>query len=141
MTTSTTRAANHARALTAEPRLAPIDTLVRALTRLAPTRRARRTMCASCVWVRIVKPLTVPLVGWERGYPPRPPLDLDAPRTGLLYVNVAELLDNAPGRPPADTPIEEWLRTTEAYDAVTGTWLQLLDAADPGNGHGIGTCA
>lgn len=104
MTTATT-ADQFERALTAEPTLRAIDRLVDTLCALV---RPTDILCYGCVWEQIVKPLTVPLVGWCR-----------------------------PGRATTDT--EKWMRTSEAFDVVTDKWIDRLEKADPGNGHGLGT--
>jgi hypothetical protein len=57
----------YTRALDAEPRLQPIVAMVDALCALAgPDTR----ICSACAWEHIVKPLCMPLIGWERGRHP-----------------------------------------------------------------------
>lgn len=118
-------------ALAAEPRLQAIERLVDALCALV---RPADTMCFGCVWESIIKPLTVPLVGWERGYPPEQAHD---PGTKPLYADIASILDRPDDRPDSETETEAWLRTAEAWDAVTDRWLSRLEKADPGNGCGV----
>jgi hypothetical protein len=92
-------------------------------------------MCYGCVWESIVKPLVLPLVGWERGYPPRAARDPDPDRS-LKVISGADLLadyeQRQKTRVPATTDTERWLRTPEAHDAVTDTLLERLERADPG---------
>jgi hypothetical protein len=143
------------RAVQAEPQLRPIVRLVEALVDL---RRPSDRLCAGCVWETIVKPLVSPLVGWGRGYPPEQAKDRDSwqprrlrvtraseirPRSRHVdltpyLVDARQLLDEDDDQLPATSETERWLRTSEAYDAVTGRLLAKLDQADPGNGHGIG---
>ncbi len=71
----------------------------RMVTALCAEIRAGR-LCDRCAWSGIVKPLVSPPIGHERGYP------------------TAEARDT-----------ERWLRTPEAWDAVTSVWLERLQAA------------
>lgn len=141
---ATTTATNdgYRRALDADGGLRALDAAVRIIAARKPKTGPQ---CAGCVWEMVVKPLVSPLVGWERGRAPeqavdpgerrswRPvPLTLGTvvPRSGLGELS----------REPSESPtsdIEQWLRTSAAYDAVTNVWLDLLDAADPGRGHGF----
>lgn len=125
------------RALTAEPRLRAIATTVDALAQLA---RPGDTLCAGCVWDSIVKPLTNPLIGWERGYPADTAKD-PSPDGGWRLVTGAELMADyeraQKQRTPATTDTEKWMRTSAAWDAFNDEMLRRLNAADPGNGHGI----
>lgn len=129
------------RAIAAEPRLRTVVTLVDALIELT---RPDDTLCGSCVWEDIVKPLVSPLIGWERGYPPAVAKDKPAvtedPDTwplvsGADWLAESEAADKQ--RIPATTDTEKWLRTTEAWDAFTRILIDRLETADPGNGHGI----
>lgn len=135
--TNTTETA-YKRALAAEPRLNAIVTTVSALCELA---RADDTMCAGCIWDSIVKPLTTPLIGWSRGYPPKEAADPDPNDHGWRLISgadwFAEFEETAKHRTPATTDTEQWLRTSEAWDAFTSELLHRLNEADPGNGHGI----
>lgn len=96
--------------------------------------------CSGCMWARIVKPLALPLLGWERGYPPMESPDRTAGLRGGL-VNISELMvrmdERAARRTPATSDTERWLRSQEAWDAVVGEWIDRLHAADPAAGHGI----
>lgn len=125
--------AGYRRALVAEPRLRAVVALVDALcTLVRPTDR----LCSGCVWETIVKPLTTPWIGWERGYVPEQAQD--APR-GWSPVCLADLLAEQDERATtATTATERWLRTSEAWEAFTDVLLSRLDAADTGNGHGCG---
>lgn len=128
------------RACVADRGIRALDAAVTALC--ATARTLPGATCAGCVWDRIIKPLATPLVGWERGHPP---LSASDPTTGLAPVNVAELLVKMDARRerrmPATSEAERWLRTQEAWDAVTGAWLERLRAADPAEGHGIACLA
>lgn len=127
-----TTSAGYRRALAAEPCLRAVVATVDALCDFV---RRGDTMCAGCVWERIVKPLTSPWIGWERGYPAE---QADDPAERPLYRVVrASDLERRERRLPAETETEAWLRTSEAYDAFTDELLRRLDAADPGTGHGI----
>jgi hypothetical protein len=136
-TDQTTISPDYQRALAAEPRLRPVEALVDALCTL---RRPTDRLCAGCVWEQIVKPLVSPYLGWGRAYAPRPARDPDPTATGerLLKVRTGLMAEMEERRLPATTDTERWLRTSEAYDAVTDVLLARLDAADPANGHGIG---
>ncbi|WMM73009.1 hypothetical protein RCF27_01245 [Rhodococcus pyridinivorans] len=107
------------------------------VTALCELTRPEDTMCVGCAWDNIIKPLATPLIGWGRGYPPKQAKDRDHNAPRYRYVNIAEVLEEQEGRPPAESDTERWLRTSEAWDAVTEYWLARLDTADPGNGHGI----
>jgi hypothetical protein len=126
---------NYRRALDAEPRLQPIERIVDVLCSIV---RPNDQMCAGCVWELIVKPLTSNLVGWGRGYPTKQAKDPtpDAPPFEVLAAS--DILKRTKSRPTPESETEAWMRTTEAWDAVTNTWLTKLDKADPANGHGIG---
>ncbi len=132
-TTRTTKSAAFERALAAEPALVHLDAMVTAFEKLAPSKRSGIPMCYACLWDAILKPLTAPLLGWERGYPLVQATDEPRP----VYVNFAEMLTAAPPA-QATTATEEWLRSSQAWDAVTGVWLRRLEAVDPAKGHGIG---
>lgn len=126
-----------ARAIDAEPDLAAVDAVVDTLcARVRPEDR----LCAGCAWENIVKPLASPLIGWERGVPRPDALDADANLADQLRARMTTgdkfIFGNRPPEPTTDT--ERWLRSSEAWDAVTKVWLARLDAADPGNDHGTG---
>lgn len=124
------------RALAADPKLRALDLAVRTMASLV---RPGDMMCPGCVWEHIVKPLAVPLIGWERGLPIESAKD---PGDSWEVVNLADALDALDEarerRTPADTETERWLRTDQAYDVVTDTWLRLIEAAGQADGHGIG---
>lgn len=125
------------RALAAEPQLQAVEATVDALSAFV---RRSDTMCAGCVWEAIVKPLASPWVGWARGFLPHPAKDPDpTPGASWRFVNLAEWIEQQPKRVRSDasTDTERWLRTSDAFDAVTDVWLARLDAADPAHGHGI----
>ena len=129
----TQTATSYQRALNADPGLRAIDDVVDALCAVV---RPSDTLCAGCVWEAIIKPLARPLVGWERGYPPDQAED---PETSLALriTSAAELTAQVANRVPAATDTERWMRTSEAYDAVTDAWFHRLHMADPGHGHGM----
>lgn len=126
--TKTTTTFTRADALTAVPALAAIDRLVAALVAGAPT---DQPFCASCVWEDILKPLATPALGWGRGYA------ADPATTGSNWLSRADLIAVAGDEPsPATSDLERWLRTPDAWAAVTGSWLAGLHEVDPGLGHG-----
>lgn len=107
-------------ALRAEPALAAVDCAVRALVALAtPERR----VCSECLWYRVIKPLASPWIGWERGCIPRNADDFDQ---GFRIYSAAELLTE-PESTPAETEAETWLRSSQAFDLVTGEWLRIAE--------------
>ena len=113
----------YSRALKAEPKLPPIETLVETLCATAPSKRSGKPMCSACVWSGIVKPLVIRLVGHNRAWP----LTLrekDDYQTGLVFTRASDI--KLHGAPSAETEIEKWLRTSEAWDAVVRTWLARL---------------
>jgi hypothetical protein len=121
--------------LTAEPQLKAIDRMVRTQILFI---RNQDEFCAGCYWTHILKPLVRPLVGWERGYPPKQAKEKSAGLpVGLTLTSAREYLSNWPERPPAANGNEEFLRTSHAFDIVTDAWLKLLNDADPANGHGF----
>lgn len=124
-----------ARAVAADPRLRALDALVDALCTLV---RSGDVMCSGCVWEEIVKPLASDAIGWERGY--RPEHADDAPRTlASRMMTFSQLQASVDARKPqpATSETEKWLRTSDAWDAVTDMWIRRLQVADPANGHGI----
>lgn len=131
--TTATRAELFAFALAVEPQLQAVDRMVRAFVALAP---ADKTMCAACIWSDILKPAAWPWIGWGRVEIPQNAAEPEPVRSWTL----SEFLDlpDVP-RTPAGTEVEKWLRTEQAWNLVTDVWLELLDNADPGNGHGVGT--
>jgi hypothetical protein len=123
------------RALAAEPQLRTINRVVNTLVALAPTSSSGRPFCHGCAWVFIVKPLAAPWIGWERGYPADQATDPDPDGPAWSVVRASGITIPPKSEPTSDT--EKWLRTSEAWDAVTDTWIGRLVAADPGNGHGL----
>jgi hypothetical protein len=130
ITTETTSAFD--RALAAEPQLQTIDNMVRALVALAPK---GEPFCTGCIWEMILKPLVLPWVGDCRGDLPDQAKDPD-PEAPFKFFTLAELWAQADRRPKPETETERWMRTSEAYDAVTDRWLAQLDNVDPALGHG-----
>jgi hypothetical protein len=106
-THTTTREQNYRRALDACPDIRALDNMVRLIAELGPP-RPKRSMCYACIWDSALKPLANLVVGWERG-------------RGV----------------ESHTETEEWLCDMEAFDAVTETWLKLLEDVDPALGHGF----
>ncbi|MCX4972181.1 hypothetical protein [Streptomyces sp. NBC_00620] len=136
MNTPTTRQTDYQRALHAEPRLQAIASIVDVLIELV---RPNDNMCGSCIWEGIIKPLTTPLIGWERGYPPREAHDPGNAEWRLISGSdwAKEFETAEKTRTTATTDTEKWLRTPEAWDAFCGELIRRLNDADPGNGHGI----
>jgi hypothetical protein len=92
------------RALAAEPQLRAIAGMVEAVTASAAY---NQSFCDGCFWERTLKGHVVPLIGWERGYRSRQAKHPD-PET------------------------EQWLQSSEAWEAVTERWLQQLSRAARG---------
>lgn len=136
MSITITHQTDYDRALNAEPRLRAIAATADALLELV---RPTDTMCGGCVWDGIVKPLVTPLIGWERGYPPKPAPDPGESTWRLISGSdwAAEFEEVEKTRVPATTDTEKWLRTSDAWDAFCGELIRRLNDADPGNGHGI----
>jgi hypothetical protein len=98
VTTKAEAEQSYNRALAAEPRLRAIADMVKAVTASAAY---DRSFCDGCFWERTLKGKALPLVGWERGHRSRQAKHPD-PET------------------------ERWLRSREAWEAVTERWLQQL---------------
>jgi hypothetical protein len=94
----------YSRALAAEPHLRAIAELVEAVTVSAAD---DRSFCDGCFWECTLKGQVLPLVGWERGSSSR-----------------------QAGHPDPET--ERWLRSPEAWEAVTERWLEQLSRAARG---------
>lgn len=111
------------RALNACEQLVTLDKLVYTLCISLSPSGAR---CAGCIWEQIVKPLSSHFVGWGRG-------DNPIIRDGSEGIR---RLEDVPAKPRETglTETEMWLRSSEAYDAVTDVWLARLESADPGMG-------
>lgn len=128
------------RACAVDRRIRALDQAVTGLC--AAAELADGPACAACVWERVVKPLALPLVGWERGLPPLAVKDPRPPGAPLHVMGIGALLEEMDEqksrRTPASSETERWLRSQEAWDAVTGAWLARLHEADPAAGHGIG---
>lgn len=88
-----------------------------------------------------MKPLTIPFIGNMRGIgtepspnPTQPDLN-QAERIEHLVASMTDLSEHAAGlekyRLPATTATEEWMRTSEAWDAVTTVWIHKMQEADP----------
>lgn len=118
-------------AMEAEPRLKAIESVVRMLlVHSWPPDRA---------WSLVVRPLAEPFVGRLRGIGisgaenPLPPDLSESERRQIRK----KILDNLDGetellitcRVPALTVTEEWLRTSDAWDAVTSVWRSSLQEA------------
>lgn len=123
----------YARALNSEPKLRNLERVIRALAALNPM--------PGTVYDAVIYPLASPLVGWRRGqhFHAHNPEDMPTPiskstegeRTVALYSLADYPTPIATVSQPATTE-EAWLRTREAFDAVTNVWLDhLTDAEDP----------
>jgi hypothetical protein len=137
VTTPAVGISSYRRALVAEPRLVAISRMVDVLCSFV---RPDDVLCAGCAWELIIKPLILPLVGWERGLLLESAED-PSPKSTSGWISGSSLIDAADlqesSRTPASTRTEHWLRTSDAYDAVVGELVHRLDTADPGNGHGL----
>ena len=107
------------RALDAEPVLRAMACAVDTICTLV---RKGDALCAGCVCEAIIKPLVHPWVGWGRGYPAEQAKDVPRFCASLAEL-VAEIDVDDRDRSPATTETERWLRTSEAFDAVTDEWL------------------
>jgi hypothetical protein len=107
-TTETECEALFRRALAADYRLQAVDRMVRALVALAPTRRSGIPMCVGCVWDLILKPAVVPILGWERGYPPKDAKDPDPDKTTWESIDLTEWLGKIDSKPEPASATEEW---------------------------------
>lgn len=105
------------RAIDADRRLRALAQLVEIIGGTHPEDRGGY-LCRRCVWHSTILPLLVPLVGLERGINPQA-----AGRQKTLDEALASLQD----RPPARHDLEAWLRTQDAYNAVTARLRELLD--------------
>jgi hypothetical protein len=141
------------RALAAEPRLRAVENMVRAQVLFI---RPGDTFCHGCYWERVLKPLVTPLVGWGRGEPHEDAADPHPSGKRVMHVtgggeSGVEERDNyvvvttswhdafaqMDAEPEPTTATERWLRSTEAWDVVTDYFLEIVQAADPANGHGF----
>lgn len=93
-------------------------------------------------WSNLVKPLITPHLGVMRGYgvenasnPSRPDLTSEEMQAHLLaYLGNQENMATTAERMkkyrlPATNGTEEWLRTSEAWDAVTQVWIRKMQDA------------
>jgi len=83
--------------------------LERLVAALGSLVRPEDRLCYGCAWDMIVKPLLSPLVGWGR--------------------------ERLSWTCPED---EEWMRSSDAYNAVMHILVRKLYVIDPANGCGIG---
>ncbi len=120
------------RAVAADHQIRALDRTIRLIAALAPSPDSGIEMCHGCLWSGIVKPLAQLLLGPDRGIVDEAEDNAHIGR----FVDIAAFL-NEPDRPPASTETERWLRSDEAYHALTNEWLRLLHAADPANGCGL----
>lgn len=138
MTTTTnrsTREQNYRRAMEASPDIQALETMVRLIASLGPP-KGDEPMCYACLWESGLKPLATLVVGWERGRGVESAIDPDTPWQDRV-VSLSDVdLDTGP-REKATFETETWLRGQEAFDAVIGVWLKLLEDVDPACGHGL----
>lgn len=124
-------------ALEAEPALVAIEAVVALI--------CAKGLRAQKAWVSIVKPLTRPFLGTMRGIgaeaasnPTRPDLSADE-RLEHMFDDVVDLGEHIKHleryRLPASTATEEWMRTREAWDAVTRVWIERMQAAAAAHGN------
>jgi hypothetical protein len=119
-------------ALETEPALMAIETVVDLI--------CEKGLPSQRVWSSVIKPLTLPFIGTMRGIgidsaknPTRPDLTQDQLVDHVLgsIENLSEKFKRLEKyRLPATTATEEWMRTSEAWDAVTRVWFQKIDEAD-----------
>lgn len=120
-------------ALEAEPALVAVEAVVDLICdRGLPSQKA---------WSSVVKPLALPFIGTMRGIgadgarnPKRPDLN-PKERMEHLLGSMTDLTEHAERlekyRLPATTATEEWMRSSEAWDAVTKVWIRKMQEADP----------
>ena len=108
---------DYRRALAAEPDLRAVEKVVHALADL--------NVMPGTVYDAIIKPLADPLIGRNRGthHHAHNPEDLPSPSSIVRASDFPSPI--ASGSKPA-TDEEKWLRTREAFDAVTDVWLDYL---------------
>lgn len=120
-------------ALEAEPALVAIEAVVDLI--------CDRGLPSQMAWSSIVKTLTIPYIGNMRGIgadgatnPKRPDLN-QAERMEHLLGSMTDLSEHVASlekyRLPATSATEEWMRTSEAWDAVTKVWIRKMQEADP----------
>lgn len=119
-------------AMNRSPEIRDLHTLVGLLVALAPSPESGQPYCSACLWEFIVKPQASLVLGWGRGYPAE---DANEPKDWWRPVDLSQPGDDR--RTPAANPTEAWLRSSEAWDLLTNWWMAQLEAADPGNGHGM----
>ena len=94
------------------------------------------TFCYACYWDGVLKRLLFPLVGHGRQFMPDQAADPD-PNAAPSY-EIVRLADfELPKVLAAETDTERWMRTSEAWNAVSDYLLAIVYVADPGNGHGF----
>lgn len=121
---------SYRRALAADHRLQALELVALALV----------GQCAGCSWEQVLKPLLEPLAGFGRNVPKQAedptPVDPEDPWGIDDIVSGAEIAAMVfPEAPEAETTTEAWLRTSEAYDAVSSVWLNYLEQSAP-----VATC-
>lgn len=120
-------------ALEAEPALVAIEAVVDLI--------CDKGLPSQTPWPSIVKTLTIPYIGTMRGIgaegatnPKRPDLNPEE-RMEHLLGSMTDMTEDAERlekyRLPAMTATEEWMRTSEAWDAVTRVWVRKMQEADP----------
>jgi hypothetical protein len=120
-------------ALDTEPGLVAIETVVDLI--------CDQGLPSQMAWSSVVETLALPFIGNMRGIgidnaknPKKPDLDADERLEHLLesmedMSAKDERLEKY--RLPAETATEEWMRTSEAWDAVTEVWIRKMQEADP----------
>lgn len=125
-------------ALDAEPALVAVEAVVELICAQGlPSQKA---------WSSIVKTLATPFLGTLRGIgvegasnPMHPDLSEEEHMARVVgsAVDLSEHVDHLEKyRLPAETATEEWMRTSEAWDAVTRVWIYRMQEADPDMPHG-----
>ncbi|MHA7218620.1 hypothetical protein ACX80L_06970 [Arthrobacter sp. MDT1-48-3] len=126
-------------ALEADPTLRALDQIVGMICEMG--------LPCSTSWSDLVKPLTTPHLGVMRGCgvenadnPSRPDQITEEIQAHLLaYLgnkeNVAATAERMNKyRLPATNGTEEWLRTSEAWDAMARVWIRRMQDAAPADG-------
>ncbi|QGU05123.1 hypothetical protein [Corynebacterium comes] len=118
--------ADYTRAVKADHRLQALETTVKFMV----------GQCYGCAWSEVIKPLAESLVGFSRNIPVQAKEYSDDIFDFASHVVTGEeiMRREFPEAVEAENGTEEWLRTMEAYDAVTAVWLKFLEDADAAEG-------
>ncbi|WP_104181661.1 hypothetical protein [Arthrobacter sp. B0490] len=131
MTNNSSESEHYRRALEAEPALRVIEQVVNSICNdVLPSNEA---------WANLVAPLTTPYLGVSRGYGVKNADNVSRADRTLgeeledLTADLEDLSSQSKAkesvdkyRLPAMNSTEEWLRSAEAWDAVTHVWIHRM---------------